>query len=76
MAWLVRCLYRPGGAQDRLPVRADHIRHMLAWLPRTVFGAALLDANAREPIGMVVALSVASRAEARQIGRASCRERV
>ena len=66
MAWLVRCLYRPGGAQERLPVRADHIRHMLAWLPRTVFGAALLDADAREPTGMVVALSVASRAEARR----------
>lgn len=63
MAWLVRCLYRPGGAQARLAIRADHIRHMLEWLPRTVFGAAMLDASAQAPVGMVVTLSVASRGE-------------
>jgi uncharacterized protein YciI len=65
MAWLIRCLYRPGGASDRLPLRAEHIRHMLDWLPKTVFGAAMLDAGAKEPVGMVVALAVASEAEAR-----------
>lgn len=64
MTWLVRCLYRPDGARDRLPLRAEHIRHMLAWLPRTVFGAAMLDADAQTPVGMVVALSVTSREEA------------
>lgn len=66
MAWLVRCLYRPGGADDRLSVRAAHIRHMLDWLPKTVFGSAMLDADGRQPIGMVVALSVESAEDARR----------
>ena len=66
MAYLVRCLYRDGGARDRLPLRADHIRHMLAWLPHTVFGAAMLDAAGAQPAGMVVALDVASRDEAQR----------
>lgn len=66
MAWLIRCLYRPGGANDRLSVRADHIRHMLHWLPQTVFGAAMLDADGRQPIGMVVALAVESAEEAQR----------
>ena len=64
MAYLVRCLYRPGGAQERLPLRADHIRHMLDWLPRTVFGAAMLDSRGVDAVGMVVALNVSSTAEA------------
>lgn len=66
MAWIVRCLYRPGGAQQRLPLRADHIRHMLHWLPQTVFGAALLDADDRDPVGMLVAIDVPSREEAQR----------
>lgn len=66
MAWLVRCLYRPGGASDRLAVRAEHIRHMLAWLPQTVFGAAMLDADGQHFIGMVVALAVESSDEAQR----------
>lgn len=66
MPYLIRCLYRPGGASDRLPIRADHIRHMLAWLPQTVFGAAMLDAKGEQPAGMVVALSVASHGEAQR----------
>jgi uncharacterized protein YciI len=66
MAWLVRCSYRPGGARDRLPVRAEHIRHMLAWLPRTVFGAAVLEEATGEPAGMVVVLAVDSREEAQR----------
>lgn len=62
--WLVRCVYRAGGAKERLAIRAEHIRHMLDWLPRTVFGAAMLDGEGGEPIGMVVALAVDARAEA------------
>jgi uncharacterized protein YciI len=64
MSYLVHCLYRPGGAEDRLAIRRAHIQHMLDWLPRTVFGAAILgsDGQAR---GMVVALDVASEADAR-----------
>lgn len=66
MPYLIRCLYRPGGAQARLPIRADHIRHMLAWLPQTVFGAAMLDDEGAQPSGMVVALDVPSRDEAQR----------
>jgi uncharacterized protein YciI len=64
MAYLVHCLYRPGGAQERLGVRRAHIEHMLEWLPRTVFGSAILGADGT-PSGMVVALSVDTEAEAR-----------
>ena len=64
MAYLVRCLYRDGGDRDRLAIRADHIRHMLAWLPRTVFGSAMVDDRTARPLGMVVALDVESRADA------------
>lgn len=65
MAYLIHCLYRPGGAQERLAIRRRHIEHMLEWLPRTVFGSAILGDGA-EPIGMVVALSVDDEAEARR----------
>jgi uncharacterized protein YciI len=63
--YLVHCLYRPGGAQERLAIRRAHIEHMLAWLPRTVFGAAVLGADGT-PQGMVVALDVADEAAARE----------
>ena len=63
MTVLVQAFYRPGGAEARLPIRAAHIRHMLEWLPRTVFGGALLD-DRGDPVGMAVALDVAGRAEA------------
>ncbi|MET4579792.1 YciI family protein [Ottowia thiooxydans] len=64
MAWLIRCTYRPGGAAERLGVRASHIRYMLEWLPQTVFGAAMLDETERTPKGMVVALNVTAREQA------------
>ena len=58
--YLIRCTYRPGGAQDRLAIRREHIEHMLEWLPRTVFGGALLDSAGKEPVGMVVALRMST----------------
>ena len=63
--YLIRCTYRPGGAQDRLAIRREHIEHMLEWLPRTVLGGALLDSAGKEPVGMVVAL----RCEAEDVDR-------
>jgi len=65
MTYLVHCLYRPGGAQDRMAYRRAHILHMLEWLPKTVFGAALLG-DGGQARGMVVALDVPSEAEARE----------
>lgn len=64
MSYLVHCVYRPGGAQDRMAIRRVHIQHMLEWLPRTVFGSALLNEDGSQHIGMVVALDVATREEA------------
>ena len=65
MAYLVHCFYRPGGADERLGIRRAHIEHMLEWLPRTVFGSAILGDDG-SPAGMVVALDVATEAQARQ----------
>lgn len=65
MAYLVHCLYRPGGADERLAIRRAHIEHMLEWLPRTVFGSAILGADGK-PAGMVVALAVDTEADARR----------
>lgn len=74
MTYLVHCLYRPGGAEERLAIRRDHIRHMLEWLPRTVFGSAIL-ADDGKPAGMLVALGVDTEAEARRFvaGEPYCR---
>lgn len=65
MAYLVHCLYRPGGADERLGIRRAHIEHMLEWLPRTVFGSAILGEDGK-PAGMVVALNVDTQSEARR----------
>lgn len=65
MAYLVHCLYRPGGANDRLGIRRAHIEHMLNWLPLTVFGSAILGEDS-QPAGMVVALDVSSAEEAQR----------
>ena len=63
MPYLVHCLYRPGGAEERLAIRRAHIEHMLQWLPRTVFGSAILGDDGK-PAGMVVALDVTTEGEA------------
>ncbi|VWX61416.1 conserved hypothetical protein [Burkholderiales bacterium 8X] len=65
MAYLVHCLYRAGGAEERLAFRRAHIEHMLEWLPRTVFGSAILGEDGKAA-GMLVALSVDSAAEAQR----------
>ncbi|WP_174365401.1 hypothetical protein [uncultured Caballeronia sp.] len=66
MTYLIHCLYRPGGAQERLPIRRAHIEYMLEWLPSTVFGSAILSSNGGTPIGMVVALNVSTNADAQR----------
>jgi len=75
MVFLVHCLYRPGGAEARLAIRHAHIEHMLAWLPHTVFGAAMLDDDGATARGMVVALDVACAEDARRFvaGEPYCR---
>lgn len=63
MPFLIRCLYRPGGAAARLPIRASHIEYMLSALPETVSGGALLDDHGGA-IGMFVLLNTEQRKSA------------
>lgn len=62
-AWAIRCHYRPGGAEARMAIRLEHIDYMIAALPNTIFGGALLD-DAGVPVGMEVILRLPDRAAA------------
>jgi uncharacterized protein YciI len=58
---VVRCLYRPGGAEDRLPIRDVHIEYMIAnrqWLEQ---GGALMSADGAIVEGMFLVLRHESR---------------
>jgi uncharacterized protein YciI len=61
----ILCRYRPGGATDRLPLRAMHLEYMIAQLPVTVFGGAVL-AEDGEPLGMEVLVAVPTRPAAEE----------
>ncbi len=62
-AWAIRCHYRPGGADERLAIRLEHIEYMIAALPVTIFGGAILSDDGT-PVGMEVILRLADRAAA------------
>jgi uncharacterized protein len=53
---VVRCLYRPGGAEDRLPIRDIHIEYMITnrvWLEQ---GGALMSSDGTVVEGMFLML--------------------
>jgi uncharacterized protein YciI len=59
----VRCLYRPGGAEERLHIRDVHVEYMIAnrrWLEQ---GGALLSADGATIEGMFLILRHDSREE-------------
>ena len=61
MLTIVRCLYRPSGAEDRLPIRDVHIEYMIAnrqWLEQ---GGALMSADGAIVEGMFLVLRHESR---------------
>src|SRR5258708_39920237 len=61
MLTIVRCLYRPGGAEDRLPIRDVHIEYMIAnrqWLEP---GGALMSTDGATVEGMFLVLRPDSR---------------
>lgn len=61
MLTVVRCLYRPGGAEARLPIRDVHIEYMVAnreWLEQ---GGALMSADGAIVEGMFLVLCHESR---------------
>jgi uncharacterized protein YciI len=63
MLTVVRCLYRPGGAEARLPIRDVHIEYMIAnrkWLEQ---GGALMSSDGTTVEGMFLMLRYASRNE-------------
>lgn len=55
MSTIARCLYRPGGAEERFKVRAVHIAYMLRHRAIIASGGALLDEDGRA-IGMFLHL--------------------
>jgi uncharacterized protein YciI len=64
MLTVVRCHYRPGGAEERLHIRDVHIEYMIAnrrWLEQ---GGALLSADGVTVEGMFLILRHDSREEA------------
>jgi uncharacterized protein YciI len=64
MLTVVRCLYRPGGAEDRLPIRDVHIEYMIAnrhWVEQ---GGALMSPDGSTVEGMFLILRHESRREA------------
>jgi len=63
MLTVVRCLYRPGGAEDRLPIRDIHVEYMIGnrqWLEQ---GGALMSADGSTVEGMFLLLRHESRRE-------------
>ncbi|MEX3949859.1 YciI family protein [Paraburkholderia sp. EG287B] len=75
MPFLIHCLYRPGGATERLPIRREHILYMLDWLPLTVFGSAIIGGDGEGAVGMVVVLDVESESDVQRFvaGEPYCR---
>ncbi|WJR75517.1 YciI family protein [Bradyrhizobium sp. NP1] len=63
MSFLIQCRYRTGAAEERFSIRAKHLEHMIAALPTTVAGGALLDQRG-SAIGMFVVLEAEDRASA------------
>ena len=63
MSVLVRCHYRPGGAQERLRIRDAHLRFMIARRSDIQAGGALLGRDG-EVSGMFLLLTCESVAEA------------
>jgi uncharacterized protein YciI len=63
MLTVVRCLYRPGGAENRLPIRDVHIEYMIAnrhWVEQ---GGALMSHDGSTVQGMFLILRHESRRE-------------
>jgi uncharacterized protein YciI len=63
MLTVVRCRYRPGGAEDRLPIRDIHIEYMMAnrvWLEQ---GGVLMSSDGTVVEGMFLILRHQSRKE-------------
>jgi uncharacterized protein YciI len=61
MLTVVRCLYRPGGADERLHIRDVHVEYMIAnrrWLEQ---GGALMSADGTTVEGMFLILRYDSR---------------
>ena len=62
MLYALICLYKPGGAELRKPLRARHLEHMIAALPFTAYGGPLFAGE--EQSGMLVILDVQDRSAA------------
>jgi len=63
MSYVIRGYFRAGAAAERLKVRPDHIRHVIAALPGIVCAGALSDEDG-VPRGIFLALDCARREQA------------
>lgn len=58
------CFDKPGRADLRQRIRAEHIEYMIAALDRTAFGGPLQDDDGATTIGSIFAIDFADRAAA------------
>ncbi len=63
MYFVVRCFYRPGGAEERMSIRRTHVEHMIAHRHLIEQGGALVEAEGESVVGMFLLLSVDSVAD-------------
>jgi uncharacterized protein YciI len=61
MLTVVRCLYRPGGAEERLHIRDVHVEYMISNRQRLEQGGALMSADGTTVEGMFLILRHDSR---------------
>jgi len=60
MYFVVRCFYRPGGAEERLSIRRMHIDYMIAHRHLIEQGGALVEADGENVVGMFLLLNLDS----------------
>jgi uncharacterized protein YciI len=63
MPFIVRCHYRPGGADERLHIRDVHISYMIAHRGVIETGGAIVSDDGRSALGMFLILNVESAAD-------------
>lgn len=64
MSYLITCIYRPGGEQERMPLRDVHLEYIIENLNRIDYAGALTDDGDHRAIGMFIALATDDRSVA------------
>ncbi|MFQ5971974.1 MAG: YciI family protein [Alphaproteobacteria bacterium] len=64
MLYAVRCTDKPGATELRERLRADHLQYLEGYADRLVLGGAMLSDDGEMPLGSLLIVNVADRAEA------------